>query len=83
MNHLHLISISILLIICCFVLSNCQENAQFPYPIEASWFADRTTHDEWILAMDNFQSIGGHIVWKRGRTFRTISQDDLENHPDF
>lgn len=38
-------------------------NVKYPYPIEASWFADRYTLDSWNKALDQFQLQGGHIIW--------------------
>ena len=31
----------------------------YPYPIEASWFADRYTSADWAAALDEFGSQGG------------------------
>lgn len=33
-----------------------------PYPIEASWFAQRYTSQEWQTAMNQFSSLGGHAI---------------------
>lgn len=48
----------------------CAQKMLHPYPIEASWFSDKYTHEEWESTIENFESIGGHIIWKRGRIFR-------------
>ncbi|KAH3755929.1 hypothetical protein Pelo_12249 [Pelomyxa schiedti] len=58
----------------------CQE-----YPVDASWFADRWTHDDWDAALAQFQEQGGSIVWQRGANFRLRPGGalEIENDPDY
>lgn len=86
MHQLHLILlylVTVLVVSCLASGSTSGNGPQFPYPIEASWFSDKYSYKDWFTAIENFQSIGGHIIWKRGRIFRPISADDLQSHPDY
>ena len=53
------------------------------YPVDASWFADRWTTDDWVNTLTEFQSQGGSIVWKRGANFRLRpgGGDEINNDP--
>lgn len=55
------------------------------YPVDASWFADRWTTDDWVNTLTEFQSQGGSIVWKRGANFRLRpgGGDEINNDPDY
>lgn len=46
------------------------EAANAKYPIDASWFANRWTLDDWTNSLKQFQEQGGSIVWQRGANFR-------------
>ena len=53
------------------------------YPIDASWFANRWTKDDWTKSLKQFQEQGGSIVWQRGANFRyrVGGATELENDP--
>lgn len=60
-------------------------NAQ--YPIDASWFANRWTKEDWTKSLKQFQEQGGSIVWQRGANFRyrvggatELMNDPVKNH---
>ena len=54
-----------------------------PYPLDASWFANRWTLSDWMSTLTEFQQTGGSIVWQRGAPFRPRSSADILADPDF
>lgn len=71
------------LVLLFFKLNFANSIDKHPYPIEGSWFADRYTKKEWSQALDDFSRVNGSIIWQRGRIFRTISSDDLQQDFNF
>eukprot|EP01105_Mastigella_eilhardi_P021192 TRINITY_DN5108_c0_g1_i1.p1 TRINITY_DN5108_c0_g1~~TRINITY_DN5108_c0_g1_i1.p1 ORF type:complete len:575 (+),score=149.30 TRINITY_DN5108_c0_g1_i1:73-1725(+) len=55
------------------------------YPVDASWFANRWTLDDWRSSLTQFQEQGGSIVWQRGANFRVRpgGPDEINNDPDY
>jgi hypothetical protein len=55
------------------------------YPVDASWFANRWSLDEWLVALSAFQAQGGSAVWQRGANFRRRvgGAEELKNDPDW
>lgn len=59
------------------------EAANVKYPVDASWFANRWSLEDWTKALKQFQEQGGSIVWQRGANFRyrVGGAEELMNDP--
>lgn len=47
------------------------------YVIDASWFKDRYSAQEWADTLDTFKAMGGREIWQRGVPFRRVTENDL------
>ena len=56
--------LTVLLSVWLFAVQSCM--SAVPYPIEATWFANRWSVDEWVTALKPFKDQGGTTIWQRG-----------------